>query len=287
MEAIYKRELKSLFNGLTAWIYMGVMFVMCGIFTMANNLLSLYSQFEYVLSSLPLFLLVAVPILTMRSLSGEKRARTDQLLYSLPLKMSQIVIGKYFALVTVHAAVSLVMGFVPVILSLYGDVHFGSAYSALLGFFLLGCALIAVNLFLSSLITNQAAVCFAGIVAGFLLYLMSGLASLFPSTAGASLFAFVVLSVLAGLVLYFLTKNLLIGGGAALAGAAVSVVVFFVKKTAFEGLFPRIIEYLALFDRLNSFINGIFDITAVVYYITLIIFFVWLSVQSMDKKRWN
>jgi len=287
MEAIYKREFKSLFTGLTGWVYMAVLFVMCGIFTMANNLLSLYSQFEYVLSSMPLFLLVAVPILCMRSLAGEKRAKTDRLLYSLPVKMTDVVTGKYLALVTVHGITCAVMGLVPVILSLFGDVHFGSAYSALLGFFLLGCAFIAVNLYISSLITNQAAVCFAGIAAGFLLYLMSGLASLYPSGAGWSLLAFVMIAVIFGGIVFIMTKNWAIGGGVAAAGTAVAVIAYAVKKDSFEGLFPKLIEYLAIFDRMNSFVNGIFDITAIVYYLTLSLFFVWLSVQSMDKKRWN
>ena len=122
MEAVFKREFRSLFTSVTGWIYLTVLFIMCGIFTMANSLIGHSSQFEYVLSSMPLFLLVAVPVLCMRSLSGEKRARTDQLLYSLPIRMSQVVTGKYLALAAVHAIACLGMGFVPVILSFFGKV---------------------------------------------------------------------------------------------------------------------------------------------------------------------
>ena len=287
MEAVFKREFRSLFTSVTGWIYLTVLFIMCGIFTMANSFLGLSPQFEYVLSSMPLFLLVAVPVLCMRSLAGEKRARTDQLLYSLPLKMSQIVTGKYLALAAVHGIACLVMGLVPVILSLFGKVHFGSAYSALVGFLLLGAALIAVNLYISSLLSNQAAVCFTGIAAGFLLYLMSGLASLFPSTAGWSYFALAVVAVVIGGIVFLLTKNWLAGLGTGLLLFAGLTVVYAVRSSLFEGLFPKLIKYLAIFDRMNSFVNGIFDLTAVVYYVSLAVLFVWMATQAMDKKRWS
>jgi len=287
MEAIFKREFRSLFTGLTGWIYLTVLFIMCGIFTMANSLLGLSSQFEYVLSSMPLFLLVAVPVLTMRSLSGEKRAKTDQLLYSLPVKMSRIVVGKFLALAAVHAIACAGMAVVPVILSLFGTVHFGSAYSALAGFLLLGFALIAINLYISSLLSNQAAVCFTGIAAGFILYLMSGLASLFPTTAGWSFFALLITAIALAGIVYLLTRNWMVTicSGLILAGGV--TVIYIAKQSLFEGLFPKMIEYLAVFDRMNSFVNGIFDLTAVVYYLSLIVLFVWLATQSMDKKRWN
>ena len=287
MEAVFKREFRSLFTSVTGWIYLTVLFIMCGIFTMANSFLGLSPQFEYVLSSMPLFLLVAVPVLCMRSLAGEKRARTDQLLYSLPLKMSQIVTGKYLALAAVHGIACLVMGLVPVILSFFGKVHFGSAYSALVGFLLLGAALIAVNLYISSLLSNQAAVCFTGIAAGFLLYLMSGLASLFPSTAGWSYFALAVVAVVIGGIVFLLTKNWLAGLGTGLLLFAGLTVVYAVRSSLFEGLFPKLIKYLAIFDRMNSFVNGIFDLTAVVYYVSLAVLFVWMATQAMDKKRWS
>ena|GEM_PF-5148824 len=179
------------------------------------------------------------------------------------------------------------MGFVPVILSFFGKVHFGSAYSALAGFLLLGLALIAINLYISSLISNQAAVCFTGIAAGFLLYLMNGLASLFPSTAAASYLALALTALILGGIVFLLTKNWMVGlvSGIILFGAA--TVVYAAKKELFEGLFPKLIKYLAVFDRFNSFVNGVFDLTAVVYYLSLVVLFVWLATQAMDKKRWS
>lgn len=62
---------------------------------------------------------------------------------------------------------------------------------------------------------------------------------------------------------------------------------YFIDSTAFEGLLPDIMTALSLFERFNVFVNGVFDMTAVVYYFTVIAFFLFLSVQSLEKRRYN
>jgi ABC-2 type transport system permease protein len=66
-----------------------------------------------------------------------------------------------------------------------------------------------------------------------------------------------------------------------------TVVTFFIDSSRFEGLMPSIMTKLSLFDRFSTFVNGIFDMTAVVYYLTVIAFFLFLSVQSLEKRRYN
>ena len=57
--------------------------------------------------------------------------------------------------------------------------------------------------------------------------------------------------------------------------------------SAFEGLLPKVMETLSLFERLHKFVNGVFDMTGIVYYLTVIVFFLFLSVQSLEKRRYN
>ena len=141
MSAVFKRELRSYFNSMTGWIFLAVIFVFTGVFTTAINLLSQSASFEYVLSQITIVFMLIVPILAMRSIAEERRSRTDQLLYSLPLRAVDIVLGKYLSMVAVLFISCVAMGFVPVLLSLYGIVRYASCYAALLGFFLLGAAL--------------------------------------------------------------------------------------------------------------------------------------------------
>ncbi|MBO7361476.1 MAG: ABC transporter, partial [Clostridia bacterium] len=88
-------------------------------------------------------------------------------------------------------------------------------------------------------------------------------------------------------IVFLLTKNWLAGLGTGLLLFAGLTVVYAVRSSLFEGLFPKLIKYLAIFDRMNSFVNGIFDLTAVVYYVSLAVLFVWMATQAMDKKRWS
>lgn len=150
MTAIYKKELKSYFINMSGYVFMAFLLLFAGIYVTAVNLKSAYASFEYALSSMTVVFLFIIPILTMRSLAEERHSRTDQLLYSLPLKVSDIVIGKYLAMLTVLLIPTAIMSVYPIILSVFGTVHYAACYGAILAFFLLGAALIAICMFMVS-----------------------------------------------------------------------------------------------------------------------------------------
>ena len=285
MSAIYKRELHSYFCGMTGPIFMAFLLLMTGIYMTVYNLTGGYPNFEVALSGVSFVFLIAVPVLTMRSMAEEKHARTDQLLYALPVSLTSVVMAKYLAMVTVLGIPVGVMCFYPLILGQYGKVGFASAYGSILAFFLLGCALIAIGMFISSLTESQviAAVVSVGVL--LLTYLMSGLAGLLPETAGASYAGFLVAAILVGLIIQVMVKNSTVSVTAVLV--VILSALYFFRQELFAGALPDLLESLALFDRMYSFTNGIFDLTAVVYYLTVAALFVYLTVQSMDKKRWS
>ena len=200
MSAVFKRELRSYFNSMTGWIFLAVIFVFTGVFTTAINLLSQSASFEYVLSQITIVFMLIVPILAMRSIAEERRSRTDQLLYSLPLRAVDIVLGKYLSMVAVLFISCVAMGFVPVLLSLYGIVRYASCYAALLGFFLLGSALIAICMFMSSLTESQIIAAVTGFGVVLALYLMNGLSSLIPTSALGSFVSFLIVGAVFGLI---------------------------------------------------------------------------------------
>lgn len=72
-----------------------------------------------------------------------------------------------------------------------------------------------------------------------------------------------------------------------LALVVLLAVAYFLNSAAFEGLLPDIMTRLSLFRRFSSFVNGAFDLTAVVYYLSVAGFFLFLSVQSLEKRRYN
>lgn len=287
MFAIYKKELKNYFINMTGYIFIGFMLAITGIFTTLINLMSTYPSFENVLSNITIVFLLIIPILTMRSVAEERHSKTDQLLYSLPVSVTQIVLAKYLAMFTVFLIPVGIIGLYPLILSIFGTVYLGTAYGALLGFTLLGGALIAVGMFMSSLTESQviAAVTSFGVI--FAMYLMSAIASLIPAGAMASLVAFAVVVLIFAGVVYSLTKNSTVAGITAAAGAFILAGIYFINSSIFDGLFANVLNWLSVFDRFSTFTTGLFDLTSVVYYVSLIILFVFGTVQSVEKRRWS
>lgn len=287
MIAVYKKELRTGFTGMAAYVFIAFVLVFAGIYTMLYNLSNGYPNFEYVLQSMSIIFLIAIPILTMRSIAEERCRHTDQLLYALPLGMTRIVLGKYLAILTVVAVPCVIMGFYPLLLSQYGQVSFATAFGALIGFFLLSAALAAIGLLISALTENQAVAAGLCFVVMMLLYFMNNLTSFVSDTAAASLAALmIVVLVIAALVLLF-TKSTPLAGLVAVIGCGGLLGCFAVASDRFEGLFDKMMESLSVFERFYTFIDGVFDLTGVLYFLSIIAVVLFLTVQTMEKRRWS
>lgn len=287
MIAVLKHELRLYFHSLTAYVFGGFLLVTVGIGAMLYNLQAAVSNFEYVLSFSGMIFVVIVPILTMRVLAEERKQKTDQLLYALPLSTTQVVMGKYLSLLLVYMIPLCIIAIYPLIFSQYGDVYLLTSYGSLFAFFLMGAALLAVGMFLSSLTDNQGFAAGIGIAVIALNYFSVSLAEYVSATAMGSAIALLVLEALLGWLIRNLTRNENLGYGTGLALMAVTTVFYLIDDTKFEGLLPDIMKKLSLFDRLETFVNGVFDLTAVVYFLSVAVFFLFLTVQSLEKRRYN
>lgn len=286
MFALYKKELKNYFINMTGYIFIAFMLIVVSIFTLIFNFIGRYPSFEYALRNVTMVFLLIVPILTMRSVAEERHSKTDQLLYSLPVSVTQIVLAKYFAMVTVLLTPIAIIALYPVILSIFGTVYFGASYGAIIGFALLGATLIAIGMFMSSLTESQviAAVSSFGVL--FAMYLMGTLAQLVPQTAIASVIAFAVVVLIFAAIVYLLTKDLNVALIVGTAGLFILAALYFIDLSMFEGLFSSVLAWLSVFDRFSIFTNSMFDLTGVVYYLSIIVLFVFCTVQSVEKRRW-
>lgn len=287
MGAIFRHELRSYFHSLTAYVFGAFLLAVVGLGSVLYNLQAAVSNFEFVLSFASIIFVVIVPILTMRTLAEERRQRTDQLLYSLPITTTQVVLGKYLALLVVYLIPLAVISLYPLLFSQFGDVYLPTSYGSLFAFFMMGAALLAVGMFLSSLTDNQGFAAGIGVAAILLNYYSVSLAEYTSSTAMGSLIALYVIALLLGVVIRGLTRNENLAYGVTFVLIAALSVAYFVNSSAFEGLLPDIMTKLSLFRQFNSFVNGAFDLTAIVYYVSVMGFFLFLSVQSMEKRRYN
>lgn len=287
MRAVLRHELRSAFNSLTIYLFCAALLCFVGVGAMIYNIQASVANFEYVLSFVSIGLVVIIPVLTMRSFAEERKQKTDQLLYSLPLKTWQIVVGKYLSLVTMFFLPVAIICFYPYIFSAYGEVYLPGAYGALFAFFVMGAALIAIGMFISSLTDNQGFAAGISIVLFLLNYYSVSLAEQVSSTGYGSLFALLVLSALVGFTVKAMTKNNLVGFGVGGGMAVLILAAFMIAPDQFEGLLPKIMEQLSLFSRFTTFVNGVFDLTALVFYASVIALGLFLTVQSLEKRRYN
>ncbi len=288
MTAVYQKELRSYFNNLFGYLYIALVLLFMGFFATAYHFKNYYfSNISYSLQNLAFILLLVTPLLTMRIIAEERQKKTDTLLYSLPVSITSTILGKYFAMLTVYLIPIGVMSVYPIVLSWFGDINFAGAYNAIFGIFLMGASLLAIGMFISSLTENQVVSAILTFVVMLVIYFSGSLSMLVPATASASFLALTVVIILFGILIYAMLKNYLVAIAFSTVCEVIMAVVYATKQAAFEGLFGKIISHLSVFDTYAGFLQGILDLSAVVYYLSVIFLFVFLSIQSVEKRRWS
>lgn len=177
MGAIYRREIGAFFSSSIAYVFLAVFYVITGFFFTMDNLAVGSTNLAGVFSTMFVISIFLIPILTMRLLSEEKKQRTDQGLLTAPVSLTGIVLGKYFAALTIFLIATAVTFLFGVILSLFGTVAWMTLFSNFLAIVLVGAAFIAVGLFVSSLTENQIAAAVASMVVLLMFFLVDTLAA--------------------------------------------------------------------------------------------------------------
>lgn len=288
MRAIYKRELRSYFNSMTGWVFVAALTMFIGIYFMAYNLFGGHTYFSYALSATLIIFMVLIPLLTMRCLAEERHTRTDQLLFTSPVTLSHVVLGKYLAMLTVLAVPVLIACLCPLIIKMNGTAHFKADYASIFAYFLLGAVEIAVGMLISALTESQVIAAVGAFCTLLTLYLWDGLVGYLPSSAVGSFAGLAVLLVFLCFLLTALSNNWKLGGGVLIAGGAALIGFYLKDPTVYAGLLPDLMGSFSLMDAFNSFASDhVFDIPGVLLYLSMIVLLVFLTVQVLQKRRWS
>ncbi len=287
MKTILDKEFKAYFTSPIGYVFMAFFLLIFGFYFTAINIYNSYGDYTNVLAALSSLLLFAIPLVTMRLLSEEKKNRTDQLLLTSPIHVKDIVLGKYFAAVSLFAITLIITMVQPAILMFFGNIPVGKILTCYLGYFLLGATLIAISLFISALTENQIISAIASIGLFLFLMLIDGLAVLIPKQRISSLVFLIIIVVLITLFIYFSIKDFYISSIIGLLGIGCVVVTYNLKGTLFDGLCTKILQWFSLFSRFENFTYGLLDIGAIVYYLSFIFIFLFLTNQTIEKRRWS
>lgn len=236
MFAIFKREFKAYFQSVIGWLFVAALLAVYGLYFYVYNLMQGYPYIQYSLSAITFILLIAVPILTMRSFAEDRKNKTDQLTLTAPVSIGKVVFGKYLAMVAVFTIDIAIFAVSPLILRAFGTVPMGESYIAILAFWLYGCASIAVGMFISALTESQVIAAVLTFAVLFLSYMMNGITNLISSSGN---------------------------------------------------LLTKILGCLDLYTPYDKFSGGCLDITSIVYYVSVIAILNFLTVQSIQKRRWS
>ena len=234
MFAVYKRELRSYFTTAIGYVCLAVFLIFFNLFyalMLRNN----SSDVTQLFNGMNLyFIMLFIPILTMKLFSEEKRNRTEQLLLTSPVKLIGIVLGKFLSAFSLFALGIIITLPNMVILSFIGTPDLWVMVGNYTGILFLGAALIAIGIFVSGLTENQVVSCI---------------------TSFAILFMFMIIDQVANIIPFPIITKLL-------------------------GL-------ISLYNRYGDFIVGIFNPVSILYYISVMAIFLFLTVRMLDKRRWG
>lgn len=287
MTAIFKREFKSCFTGMIGWVIAAVSLFFLGLYFTNRNLLYASSDFASVLYTMTMIMLFLLPAISMRSFAEERKNKTDQLLLTSPVSIPAIVAGKFLAELAVFALPLAAAVVMPLLLQAFGTVSLVAAYSALLGYLLLGGACLAVGTWISALTENQILAYLATFGALLVAYLMNGIQTMFTTGNLLAFIVFIIVLLVASVLVGVICKRLAAGAVVFCAGAVVLFVLFQLRPAWLLTAFNAVLSALALFEPFKDIVGGMFSIPAIVYYLSVMGLFLFLTGQALARRRWN
>lgn len=277
MTAIFKREFKSCFTGMIGWVIAAVSLFFLGLYFTNRNLLYASSDFASVLYTMTMILLFLLPAISMRSFAEERKNKTDQLLLTSPVSIPAIVAGKFLAELAVFALPLAAAVVMPLLLQAFGTVSLVAAYSALLGYLLLGGACLAVGTWISALTENQILAYLATFGALLVAYLMNGIQTMFTTGNLLAFIVFMIVLLVASVLVGVICKRLAAGAVVFCAGVVVLFVLFQLRPAWLLTAFNAVLSALALFEPFKDIVGGMFSIPAIVYYLSVMGLFLFLT----------
>ena len=180
MSAIYKRELSGFFNAAVGYVVLAVFFFFSGLFFYNYCFMGDSASLSFVFANMFYIIMFIIPVITMKSFAEERRQKTDQALLTSPVSLTEIVLGKFLGALTLYGMCCLIFLVYAVVISFFAHPQWSVVLCTLLGTMLLGAAMIAINIFISSLTESMVVAAVIGMAVGLLIDMMSYLTTLVP-----------------------------------------------------------------------------------------------------------
>jgi ABC-2 type transport system permease protein len=289
MAAIYKKEMRAYFTQMVGYLFLAFFILMVGMFFVFINIFSASGRFGDVLHNASIIFYILVPILTMRLFSEEARHKTDQLIFTSPLTIAQIVCGKFFAafsLFLIGVAVTVVF---PLILTRYAvaELPVAQIIGSYIGFILIGACAIAVGMFISVLTENQIIAAVGTFAAIYFMFIIDSIAMTMPISAVSSLIFAALLIIAAAGLWFYSTKHLISSIIIIFLGSLAAIILYINNNLIFDALIMRTLLWFSLYSRFGVLSQGVLNSADLIYYISFSALFVYLTMNLIEKRRWR
>lgn len=234
MLTVMKRELSAYFHTPIGYIVLAIFYAFAVGFFINNCLMSGADMLVSVFSDIFFIIVVLIPIITMRLVSEEKRHKTDQALFTSPIGLYPIAMGKFLAALVVFLLCLPVFVISAFLMSFFTVPEWSLLLSNLIGIILLGSALISVGMFFSSLTESQVISAFAAVGAGLFIFMYNNFVDWLPLESVKS----------------FLSE-------------------------------------ISFMTRYSYFTTGIINFTDIVFFLSVTVLFIFLTVRVFEKKRYS
>ena len=288
MIAVLRKELRSCFSNMYGYILMCAYLFFAGLFTSSVCLFGGSSSIELSYGYLSFIFLLAVPFLTMKGMSDERRQKTDTLLYSLPIGSLDIVMGKFLSMTIIMGICDLI-GFSAIfILSFYGKINLISAIGGTIALYLCGCSLLSVGLFISTLSGNILISALLSFGAMLIIYFMPNLVSFIPTTAVGSFITLTIIILLFSSLTAYLSKSFSVSIAFFLILELLNISALLFFPDTEKNLAVKLFSFLSVTDKLTTFTTyAVFDIQNILYFISFTALFIYFTYLSVEKRRWR
>jgi len=287
MIAIYKKEMRTYFTNMMGYIFLTFMVLLVGIWYSLFNVRAGNPNYHAVLGDTTIFFFILIPVLTMRLFSEEARQKTDQLLFTSPLSVIEIVMGKFFAATSLFLIGTTITIIFPFMIRNHGNLPISQFVGTYIGFVLIGLSFIAVGIFISVLTDNQIVAAVVTVAAVLVMFMIDLIAISMPTSTFASFVFIAVLIIIVIVVWYNSTKHILSALIVGSAGIAFAIGLYWTNNLIFEGAIVRVLLWVSVYSRFNNFTVGILSSSDIIYYISFVALFCYLTINVIEKRRWR
>jgi ABC-2 type transport system permease protein len=248
MSAVFKREFKAYFTSPIGFVIIGLFSIISIFIFFATVLTGKTVDMGGYFSTIIIIYAVIVPLITMRLMSEEKRQKTDQCLFTSPISLTSIVMGKFLSAFVLFSITLSFPVIYAIIINAYMPIELWVFIGNMVGMLLVGSSFVAIGLFISSLTENQAVAAIGSLITillfiatQLLTFLISGLYTKLPS-----------------LSLLISSENI-----------------------------NNLINYVSVIPRYSNFSMGIFNLADALYFFSIATVFIFLTVRVLEKRRWS